>query len=267
MKEPSAEELLRKFTRQTAQLEKLTDNALLQRKKKNLTVMSVDALFSSAFLSMHLRFELFLEDLFYSCITGSSMIADCKPHVTFESRLQAESIFFGGVAFPIWMPYKKGAEQIALRAFIDGGPFFRLQKQPDEYSFLKQLSELRNAIAHQSSSALETVKPLTSQMRPRRRTPAGYLQHTVQGQTQYSIYASSLLVVASALSKPDRSSAKLILSPESDFQNEELASAGKYQCVKCGNYKTLRGKKKVKLGACTRCLQLKNKPKTWRRVY
>lgn len=267
MKEPTASDLIKKFTRQTAQLEKLTDNALVQRRKNNLTIMSVDALFTSAFLSMHLRFELFLEDLFYSCITGNSMISDCEPHIIFENRAQAESIFFGGVAFPIWMPYQKGAEQIALRAFVDGGPFSRLQKQPDECAFLKKLSELRNAIAHQSSSALKQVEPLTSQMRPRRRTPAGYLQHTVQGQTQYSIYASSLMVVASALAKPDRASAKLILSPESEFQNGERTPSGKYQCVRCGNYKVLRGKKKVKLGPCARCLQLKNQPKSWRRVY
>lgn len=267
MKEPTANELIRSFTRQIDQLERLTDQALVQRKKNNLTIMSVDALFTSAFLSMHLRFELFLENLFYSCITGNSQISDCRPHLIFANRTQAENIFFGGVPFPVWMPYKTGVEPIANRAFADGGPFSRLDKQPDEQLFLKQLSDIRNAIAHQSSSALKKVEHLTSQMRPRRRTPAGYLQNSAQGQTQYSIYASSLMVIASALAKPDRASAKQILAPESEYQNNEQATAGKYQCVRCGHYKVLRGKTRIKLGSCSRCIKLKNKPKSWRRVY
>lgn len=264
MAEPTAEQLFNKLTRQLEQLERLTTHALQQRKRSNLSIMSVDAIFTSAFLSMHLRFELFLEDLFYSCITGSSEIEDCFPSIVFKSRDQAEIIFFGGTSFPVWMPYTQGAEKIAGRAFANGGPFFRLQKQTDERKFLKSMSELRNAIAHQSKSALQKVEPLTSPMRPRRRTPAGYLQNIVQGQTQYAIYSSSLLVIASSLSQKSLTSAKNILSPEDHFQKGENASAGKYQCINCGKYKTLRNKNKVELGNCDRCSQ---KTKAWRRAY
>ncbi|MGG7104639.1 hypothetical protein [Rhodococcus sp. 24CO] len=226
----------------------------------------MDAIFSSAFLSMHLQFELFLEDLFYSCITGNSNIADCEPEIKFANRNQAEQIFFGGVAFPIWMPYANGAEEIAKRAFVGGGPFARLQKQSDERKFLKDLTALRNAIAHQSSTALKKVEPLTSAMNPRRRTPAGYLQNLVQGETQYSLHSASLLGVASALSKTDLASAKKVMSPEDEYQKDEQTSAGRYQCVSCGKYKTLRAKR-GKLGSCTRCLTLAKRPKAWRRVY
>lgn len=266
MSEPSADEIFKRFSRQAKQLETLTAKAQAQQKKRNLSQLSTDALFSSALLSLHLRFELFLEDLFYSCITESSGIADCVPEIAFSTRTQAQRIFFGHLDYPVWMPYEKGAEKLGKRAFVNGGPFSRLKRQADERRFLEDFTAVRNAIAHQSDSSLKKVAHLTASMRARRRTPAGFLQHSVQGDTQFNNYTSSVLVIASALSRSDISAAKAVLSPETDYLKSDLAPGGKYQCVTCGKYKTLRSKW-GKIGDCTRCKGMKIKQKTWRRVY
>jgi len=267
MAEQDAEAILRQFNRQVRMLEKLTDQALIQYRKANLTRYSTDALFNSALLSLHLRFELFLENLFYSCITESSGISDCLPEVRFQNRDQAEQIFFGHLEFPVWMPYEKGAEKVASRAFVDGYPFTRLMGHTDERKFLEDFSSIRNAIAHQSKSALDKVEHLTKGMPAGRRTPAGFLQSSHQGTTQFKSYCSAILIIASALTKPDIAAAKSILSLEGEYQKKQKTkTGGKFQCVTCGFRKVIRSKN-TEIGNCSRCKQKGNPTKTWRRVY
>ncbi|MBF6319015.1 hypothetical protein IU453_19865 [Nocardia cyriacigeorgica] len=228
--------------------------------------MSTDALYTSALLSLHLRFELFLEDLFYSCITGQSEISDCVPEVTFSSRDQAKNLLFGNIDYVTWMPYR-GVEEIAKRTFSNGVPFSRLQRQVDEKKFLGELTAVRNAIAHQSASSLKKIEGLTSSMRPRRRNAAGYLQHTTQGDTQFSRSCSSVLVIASALTQPDIVAAKRVLSPESAYGKNDPAVKGKYQCVIC-TATILHRVKYGKIGACSKCARIGGSKKgSWQRVY
>lgn len=273
MPQQSAADIFFRFERQTSSLENLARQATVLRKQAKLSILSADSLYNSALLSLHLRFELFLEDLFYSCITDTSGISDSEPEVIFSTRQQAESIFFGHLPFPVWMPYSKGAEKVAKRAFKDGGPFSRLSRQPDEKKFLTELTDMRNAVAHQSKSALSKVEHLTSPMRARSRHPAGYLQSTSQGVTRYSEYISSILVIARALSEPDLASAKRILSPESPYKHNDEAGRGRYSCVVCGHSKSVRTVD-GKIGHCTKCRRLlqstsnsRQPTGNWRRVY
>lgn len=266
MEEPSAETLFTRFSRQVKQLDNLAVQATEQRRKGNLSQLSSDALYTSGLLSLHIRFELFLEDLFYSCITGKSGLDDCAPELTFSSREQASNLLFGNLNYVTWMPYGE-VERISKRTFSDGAPFSRLRRHADEKSFLEELTLVRNAVAHQSAPSLKKIENLTSPMRARRRNPAGYLQYTVQGDTHFRRYCSSILIIASALTRPNISAAKRVLSPEAAYNKNDEVTKGCYLCINCAGTKNLRTKI-GRLGDCSKCKKSGARTKTgWRRVY
>jgi hypothetical protein len=266
-REPSAITILNSFKRKAQRAESLTNEGLRLFRRNQLSQASLDALFTSSFLSLHSHFEIFLEDLFFSTVTGSSGIADCEPQVIFESREQAQQIFLATQSYINWMPYEKGAQKFTRRAYKSGSPFARLRRQPDEQSVLKEISSLRNAIAHQSRHSLREVEHLTKPMRPRRRNVAGYLQNRVQGSTQFSLHATSIRRVASALAASDVKTAKTIwLSPETGYKATDAPGSGRFLCVGCGNTKTIRSNTE-KLKRCTRCNARRRLQLGWRRDY
>jgi ribosomal protein S14 len=264
--EDSAQAILSRFDRQVRRAEKLTDEGWALYRRAKLSLGSLDGLFRFSFLSMHSDFEIFLEDLFYSAVTGSSGIENCVPHVTFINRDQANLIFFNDKSYVNWMPYPRGARKISRAAFVSGSPFDRLENQRRENDVLLEFTNLRNAIAHRSQHALKQIEHLTKPMKPRRRHAAGYLQSRSSGMSKFSSYATDIRIIAAALASPNVAQAKQRLSPEEPYGTSEKPGPGKYECATCGISRTLQSPKK-KIGICKICLRRNVNQIGWRRTY
>ncbi|WP_455901140.1 hypothetical protein [Rhodococcus gordoniae] len=266
-KAPSAVSVFKEFDVHAKRFESLTARTLIAAARRNqLSQRSIDALFTSAFLSLHMAFENFLEELFYSAATGASGIIDCHPLTEFASRERAELVFLSGKKYIDWMPYESNTLKLAERALENGAPFSRINRQPTEIQILKDVSALRNAIAHQSAHSLRQASRLTSTMPPRRRHVAGYLQDRTQGVTRYSTLTTDLRSIASALSAPDISTAKQYLNPEKAWSVNDSPQRGKYICVRCARSKTKRTDRE-KLGSCRACTTARRSQLGWRRDY
>jgi hypothetical protein len=266
-KEQSAAEIAKSFDRQATKAEKLTAEGLRLYRSGKLSQASLDALFHASFLSLHSHFEIFLEDLFYSTMTGASRIAECAPHAVFESREKVQLLFFANVNYVSWMPFDQHAKKISRRAYISGSPFDRLSRQSVESNLLKEFTNIRNAIAHKSKHSLREVEPLIRQMRPGRRNVAEYLQNTSQSTTQFGLYTTGVRAIAAALSAADVAAAKDILTPEDPYRLGETPGPGRYRCVACGHCRNV-GSRVEKLKLCSICERRENfKSRQWQRVY
>lgn len=266
MPEPSAIEIFDSFDKKVKRLETLTENSIFLHRRGHMTQSSVDALFSSAAITLHANFETFLEDLFYSCITGRSGIDSCDPYITFKDRSQAEVVLFGNVSYATWLPFDKGTKKHSQRGFRTGEPFDRLRRHPTEQHSLETFTNLRNAAAHQSKYSLDKVSALTGAMRPRRRHVAGFLQHKEQGVTNYGNYTTNLRSIASAFSAPDLRSAKWNLSPETAYSSNNIPGKGHYECIGCAGRQTVRTNSS-QLVKCSNCNTRRPQQLGWRRIY
>lgn len=265
--EPTAAELAASFNRRAFKAERLTDEGNKLYRVGSLSQASLDALFNAAFLSLHSQFELFLEDLFFSTVTGSSGISDCAPHAVLDTRDKARLVYFPRQTYLTWLPFSENARQISKRVYASGSPFDRLTRQSDELRVLSSFTKLRNAIAHQSRHALKEVEPFTQPLRPRRRIVSEYLQVTTQSRTQFSDYCTRIRAIAAALSAPDTPSAKIILTPEDPYRQDESPGRGRYRCVICGHSRNIRSNQE-KLPRCAQCKRREIRQKSnWQRIY
>ncbi|MHA6742587.1 hypothetical protein [Rhodococcus erythropolis] len=265
-REPNAEAIFKAFDAKARRFESIATSTSKPALRKTINLQTRDALFTSSFLSVHTAFESFLEDLFYSAVLGDSGITDCVPFTKFESRENAERVFMGGKAYLDWLPYDRHSQKISKLAFADGIPFSRLDRQPVEKKLLDDMSVLRNAIAHQSTQALTRASGLTSNMRPRRRHVAGYLQDKVQGDTRYSLLTTSMRSIALALSAHDTYTARRYLNPERAWAINSSPGIGKYECTICRKTNRLRSKK-AELPRCSDCRTAGRSQKEWRKIY
>lgn len=90
----------------------------------------IDHIYESTFLDLVSYFEIFIEDLFFSCILGKAALLDVKPTIEFPTRRLAEILSSGshrGHATWSKMQDVFGRAEIFLR---DGRPFTRLRSWP-----------------------------------------------------------------------------------------------------------------------------------------
>ena len=261
-----AHEILSRFDRRVKRAENLTSEGQKLYRKAELKLSTLDSLFHAAFLSMHAHFEIFLEDLFYSAVTGNSGIPECTPTVTFENRDQASKILFNNQDYVDWMPYPRGVLKISKLAFGAENPFDRLRRQERENQVLVEFSLLRNAIAHESRHSIRKIEYLTSTMKPRRKNIAGYLQHMTSGNSQFSAYATDIRIIATALAAPSMSAAKSRLSLEMPHAKGEKPGPGQFECATCGISRTLRSASQ-QIGKCKVCNNRNVRQIGWRRKY
>lgn len=258
------------FERRARRLESLTAEGLKLRSqpKSPMTVGSLDALFESALLSLYTAFETFLEDLFFSVLLGQSGVPGTAGLVTFSDRQQADMVLRGGRRdYLTWLPWADGVRGLAERLLMDGHPFNRLDRHDDELDVLEEMRLLRNAIAHEGSSAQNKITHLTGPMRARRRHPAGVLQDVQQGTLRLSVYSDEVRKIAAALTMTDDVSARNSLSPEKPYSAGAKPGLGTYECTRCRSHHVMR-RKSDPLPNCQTCRRAHTKGfRGWRRMY
>lgn len=261
----SAQDLFARFDRRAKRLENLGLEASRLHRKARVTQGNVDAIYESALLNMVTAFELFLEDLFYSVLLGTSQIAGSGGGVTFKDRAQAEAILLSGSSYLSWLPFDKHVVPRGDRLLVES-PFSRLKRQKIETDQLENVRVIRNAIAHESGTAKSSFSPLAANLRPGRRTPAALLQDLQQGDTRHVIYSTQLRVIARALAAPSLKDAKQLLTPETPYDRGTKPPRGVYACKTCTATMTISARKPA-LTRCPVCFAARRPAKQYERVY
>lgn len=217
---------------------------------------AIDHLYESTFLATVTRFESYLEELFYEVATGRSQIFRSGPSGALSatsSREDIEAMLTRGAerAYVQWLPIQS-TEARALAVLRDGRPFSRLDRRTTERSLMKEVSIVRNAIAHRSGDAQARFEKLCpGALATERRTPAGFLQLATSGVSTYDRLCNGLGGIAQALSARSDKQAWKVLSPESDRLSGDRAPSGTYECRSCGTRST-QGDSAI-LGECSAC--------------
>ena len=110
-----------------------------------------------SFELLFMKFEAFIEELFYSYALGNSPITGTTPArtVTLSSESDIEHLFSGGKEYPDWTRWDFVASQSSL--FFSPSPF---QVLYSHMSILNELKTIRNALSHISGAAQKKYQTL-----------------------------------------------------------------------------------------------------------
>lgn len=123
---------------------------------QRLPVTEVELVYESAFLNAVSRFEGLLNELLDEFVCGKHESRHGnRPLLSVRSRAAFRTIVRGDRAYVDLMPYPQ-CVKVAERFIADGGPFSALSD--DDMRLLKQISLIRNAIAHRSDRAVEDFR-------------------------------------------------------------------------------------------------------------
>lgn len=161
-------------------------------KKGYIVRHDIEQIYEGLFIDAITSFEGLIEKLFIGLLLGNikHTSANVVPRVAFKSPKVAREIVLGGKPYVDWLPYNY-TEQRANAFFRNGYPFTSLG-QPEKNSLAK-LWCIRNAIAHISQFSLKKFQQKVIgllPLRPRERTPSGFLRSVFRTrpiQTQYEV--------------------------------------------------------------------------------
>jgi len=168
-----------------------------------LAARDVERAYAGALLEFHAYVERSIERLFVGLLRGSltPSSGSVRALITVTSAATARSVVLSERAYVDWLPYKRFTVRRAKAFFSRGRPFVGLDTA--EISALEDVSLVRNAIAHQSHSALRKFKERFvngKALPPNQQRPAGYLRgsHTI-GQTRMNHLLSRVVGALSNL--------------------------------------------------------------------
>ena len=188
---------LRAIEYSRARIEALTARDLLS---KRATLHMYEGLF----LSSHVAFEGFLEELFIGLLVdGLGVISSrsvVSPLVIVRSFNTARRLLYSSrKAYVDWLPYDNTLE-LAHKYFKGGRPFSELSDAQKQH--MQKCHSIRNVIAHESKDSKKKYEKRvlgTTPLPPHEMTPAGYLRglyRITPTQTRYENYMSQLLLIA-----------------------------------------------------------------------
>ena len=122
-----------------------------------ITQQAMNHLYEGLFLSAHVAFEGFLEDLFIGLLVEGQGLApsrkDIVPRIVVKTHKIARDIVFGSERpYVDWFPYQRTVK-LAQIYFRGGKPFSELNQSQKDY--LNKCHTIRNAIAHKSRYSLK----------------------------------------------------------------------------------------------------------------
>lgn len=175
--------------------------------RKLITQQVVTHLYEGLFLSAHVAFEGFLEDLFIGLlVNGQGIISsrkDIVPRIKVTTHKIAREIVFGADRqYVDWFPYQRTIKMADLY-FRNGKPFSDLNQPQKDY--LQKCHVIRNAIAHKSRYSMQRFEDVvigSTPLPPKERKPSGYLSGNFRvGQTRYENLITQLLLIAKDLAR------------------------------------------------------------------
>lgn len=169
--------------------------------KSSFTRAEIEKTYAGNLLLFYAFLERSLERLFIGLLCNGfiSGHSNIRPLVQVKSYKVAHSIIRGSRPYADWLPYQHTQER-AKAFFSRGKPFTTLE--PNQF---EDLRIIRNAIAHQSSSAknrFETRIISDRPLPPEQRRPAGYLRgnHTI-GQSRINHLFTEAVLTMNTLCK------------------------------------------------------------------
>jgi hypothetical protein len=268
-----AEKLALRFTHRVDDLSAAIRSGLRANADRRLNANGLAAIYEAAFLSAAKGFEAFLDDLFFLVMTdpagSQSGLQDCRPRLAFTSREEAESFVLDGRDYLDWMPWAKNTVRLSSRYLVEGAPFCRLSRAPQEKDLLRVHHILRNSVAHDSGTArLAFGKlPELDSLPRNRRTPAGLLASVdaTRGETYWQRHARGMSAIANALTAPTDADARTFLGSEDPYRpGEKPGDRGPFRCRRCGQSLTLRGAGHI-LPDCGTCKKTSQASTKWDR--
>lgn len=174
-----------------------------------ITQNAISHLYEGLFLSAHVAFEGFLENLFIGLLVdGQGLISsrtDIVPRIVVRKHEIARAIVFGSERqYVDWFPYQRTIK-LAEIYFRGGKPFSDLTQLHKDS--LNKCHIIRNAIAHKSRYSLQKFEESvisSTPLPPKERKPAGYLAGNFRGapaQTRFENLIAQLLLTAYDLAK------------------------------------------------------------------
>ncbi len=159
--------------------------------------IDIERTYAGGLLSFFAFMERSIESLFVGLLTGRLVVSDSQFRRLIELRSDrvAYGVIRGGFSYANWLPYKRYTRRRAKIFFSRGRPFTKLNK--DQITALDNLSTIRNALAHQSSSANRAFNKCFTEgkiLPPDQMRPSGYLrgQHAF-GQTRFNFIISDAI--------------------------------------------------------------------------
>ena len=214
----------------------------------------LDHVYSSTFLALTSAFEVFQEELFFSCVLGKSEIRRVKSKVDFSSRAELEQLaqFAEGRTLLSWSRMRDNIRRAEL--FLHAGrPFSRLKRRQRDLDVLHTGTVVRNAIAHESRQARTRFRELAlGALPPSRRVPAGFLRQEVGEITQHENLTLEYERLAHALAARTDRTAWRLLRDEAPYRSGERVRRGTYECKSC--HKRVRHRsRQLRLPQCPGC--------------
>lgn len=166
-------------------------------------------MYEGLFLSSHVAFEAFLEELFFGLLVDGKGVVSARsevgPRIIVRSFNTARELLFPSRRpFVDWIPYDNTLE-LASKYFRGGRPFSELSDSQKQH--LKRCHAIRNVVAHESIDSKRKFEKRVlgaTPLSPQERTPAGYLRglyRTTPDQTRYENYMAQLLLIARDLAR------------------------------------------------------------------
>ncbi|MBL7071523.1 MAG: hypothetical protein ISS26_05085 [Candidatus Omnitrophica bacterium] len=171
----------------------------------DLTRKEIEQIYGTLFLNAFIIFEDFLEETFFSLVTGKIDSPKVKPKIIIKNRKIAREIVFSGRGYVDWFPYEERTLKLANVFFKKGLPFTILDSK--DSPVLKRLCYIRNALAHKSTYSLGLFheKVLSSvPLTQREKYPTSFLRSYFRlspAQTRYELYILEMMNVAIKLCK------------------------------------------------------------------
>ena len=160
--------------------------------------------YTGAFLEFHAFVEQSIERLFVGLLRErlKCKSRSVRPLIAVNSDVVALRIVRGDRRYIDWLPYNQYTMKRASAFFSRGDPFSRLDGS--DIAVFEEASWIRNALAHQSRSALTVFKDRLvkgKSLPPDQQRPAGYLRgiHTA-GQTRMGNILARAVIVMTKLS-------------------------------------------------------------------
>lgn len=221
--------------------------------------------------------EVFLQDLFYEAVLGTSNQSGVKPVMSLGSEAEVELLLyrFGSrrERYLDWLPFGQTLER-ARALLVDAAPFSWIEYRRVELRALNELSILRNAIAHPSDYAYERFVHLANEKTYPSGRPGEYLLSARGGELEVLLMLTRIELTATGLAAQDVATADNILEPEEPFFLQQRCPPGLYYCEGCGGQRELQVEQVIgrcdvcgSVSVCPGCHRRTERSPNWRRTF
>lgn len=220
--------------------------------------------------------EDFLEELFYVSMLSEHVAPNVGPNLPVATRSEVDLLIYSDGRrrenYLTWLPFDVSLDR-ATAYLVAGQPFSWLRYRQVEVDALKELTIVRNAVAHPSSYAQGLLAELATKKGYQVLRPADYLQSLRGGSSEVLTLLTQVGVIAEALVAASENDADALLQPESLFNVGQKAPAGEFACTQCGHAHFVAVAEKLVtcpacgvVTRCPTCNKVQASSTTWRRA-